>query len=307
MFRRLLSVLPLCACIAVGAAFVAAVREPLLERYEQPAVHEQLSFLLSPRWSVAFSLGHREALADYLFGTLLVRYGMSFRDKQRDEAAYRYLDTITTLAPTFARPYNYADTLLTMLPTTPTLQDYLDTRHLHERGEKALPTNQELWYVAGQFATYIAPQRVPQPFADELKRKGVADLARACELASNNANIPYGCIGVLRQFDKEGQREALIRMLTRTLAVNDDPEIRRIAVGVLQRQLGEREQARYMRRTQELEGIWQAQMPQVSRVMMSLLGPGPDVWRCAGRSAVVSAECATSWREWGEARDRSGG
>jgi len=57
----------------------------------------------------------------------------------------------------------------------------------------------------------------------------------------------------------------------------------------------------------ELEGIWKDQMPQVSRVMMSLLGPGPDVWKCAGRSAVVSAECATSWREWGEARDRSGG
>src|SRR3954470_22065140 len=56
MFRRLLSVLPLCACIAVGAAFVAGVRAPLLARSEQPAVHEQLSFLLSPRWSVAFSL-----------------------------------------------------------------------------------------------------------------------------------------------------------------------------------------------------------------------------------------------------------
>jgi hypothetical protein len=306
MLRRLVSALPLCACIAVGSALVASVREPLVERYEQPNEHEQMSFLLSPRWSAVFSLGHREALADYLFGTLLVRYGMSFRDKHRDEAAFRYLDTITTLAPTFSRPYRYADTLLTMLPSTPTTQDYLDTRYLHERGEKALPTDQELWYVAGQFATYIAPDRLPQPLADEFKQKGVADLARACELASNNANIPYGCIAVLRQFNKEGQREALIRMLTRTLAVNDDPEIRRIATTVLQRQLGEREKARYTRRMKELEGIWQEQMPQVSRVMMSLLGPGPDVWKCAGRSAAVSAECATSWREWGEARDRSG-
>jgi hypothetical protein len=307
MPQRLLSAFALCACLAVGSALVASVRQPLIARYEAPTVHEQMSFLLSPRWSVAFSLGHREALADYLFGTLLVRYGMSFRDKHRDEAAYRYLDTITTLAPTFARPYWYADTLLTMLPTAPTVQDYLDTRRLHERGEKMLPTNQELWLVAGQFATYIASQRVPQPYASQLKQKGMVDLARACELASNNANMPYGCIAVARQFDKEGQRDALIRMLSRTLAVNDDPEIRGIATAALQRQLGEREQDRYTRRMKDLEGIWREQMPQVSRVMMSLLGPGPDVWKCAGRSEVATTECATSWRDWGEARDRSGG
>jgi hypothetical protein len=306
MFRRLRSALPLCACLAIGTLLVASVRQPLLRRYQAPVVHEQMSFLLSPRWSVVFSLGHREALADYLFGTLLVRYGMSFRDKHRDEAAYRYLDTITTLAPTFARPYWYADTVLTMLPTPPTAQDYLDTRQLHERGEKALPTNQELWLVAGQFATYIAPDHLPQPYAKELKQKGMADLARACELASNNANMPYGCIAVARQFSKEGQRDALIRMLSRTLAVNDDPEIRRMATLYLQHQLGEREQDRYTRRMQDLEAIWSEQMPQVSRVMMSLLGPGPDVWKCAGRGAVVSIECATSWRDWGEARDRSG-
>jgi hypothetical protein len=79
-----------------------------------------------------------------------------------------------------------------------------------------------------------------------------------------------------------------------------------MATSYLERQLGEREQDRYTRRMKDLEGIWREQMPQVSRVMMSLLGPGPDVWKCAGRSGVVSIECATSWRDWGEARDRSG-
>ena len=306
MLRRLLSALPIVALLAAGTALIAAVRVPLLERYQTPASHDQLSLLLSPEYSVLLSLGHREALADYLFGTLLVRYGLSFREKQRDEAAYRYLDTITTLAPTFARPYMYADTLLTMLPTAPKLEDYLNTRHLHERGEQALPTNQELWLVAGQFATYIVPQRVPEPYAKEIKRKGIADLSRACELASNNANIPYGCIGVISQLNKEGQREALIRMLSRTLAVNDDPEIRRIALAYLQRQMTEREQERYGRRMQALEGLWKEQMPQVSRVMVSLLGPGPDVWNCAGKAASATPGCETTWRDWSEVRDRSG-
>ena len=61
------------------------------------------------------------------------------------------------------------------LPTPATLQDYLNTRRLHERGEQALPGNQELWLVAGQFATYIAPQRIPEPYAKQIKRKGIAD------------------------------------------------------------------------------------------------------------------------------------
>ena len=306
MLRRLLSALPIVACLVAGAALIAAVRVPLLERYQKSANHEQASLLLSPEYSVLFSLGHREALADYLFGMLLVRYGLSFRDKHNDEAAYRYLDTITTLAPRFARPYLYADTLLTMRPTPPQLEDYLNTRRLHERGEQALPTHQELRLVAGQFATYIVPQRIPEPYAKEIKRKGIADLSRACELTSNNANIPYGCIGVISQLNKEGQREALIRMLSRTLAVNDDPEIRRIALLHLQRQMNEREQERYGRRLQALEGLWKEQMPQVSRVMVSILGPGPDVWKCAGRAASTTQGCETSWRDWGEARDRTG-
>jgi hypothetical protein len=307
MLRRILLALPLGACLAVGVALVAAVREPLLERYQKPTSHEQFSLLLSPEYSVAFSLGHREALADYLFGTLLVRYGLSFREKRQDEAAYRYLDTITTLAPRFARPYLYADTLLTMLPTPARPDDYLKTRHLHERGEMNLPTHQELWLVAGQFATYIAPQRVPEPYATQLRRKGTADLSRACELASNNANIPYGCIAVVGQLKKAGQRDALIRMLSRTLAVNDDPEIRRLALAHLQRQLGEQAADRFGRRQQALEGLWREQMPQVSRNMVSLLGPGPNVWKCAGTAAAAAAGCETTWRDWEDARDRTDG
>jgi hypothetical protein len=301
MPRWLLQALPQYLCIALGIALIATVRTPLLERYQKATTDQQTSLLLSPEYSVVFSLGHREALADYLFGTMLVRYGLSFRDKQRDPAAYRYLDTITTLAPTFARPYLYADTMLTMLPTPPGAEDYLATRRLHERGMARLPYHQELALVAGQFAAYIAPGRLPEPYSKEMKLKGLHDLSRACELASNNANIPHACIGVASQLSRSGQREAVIRMLSRTLAVNDDPQIREIALGNLQRQLGERQKDRYAERLHALEGIWKAQMPQVSRNMLSLLGPGPNVWKCAGKSASASAGCETTWLDWAQA------
>jgi hypothetical protein len=291
---------PLLLCLLLGAALVALVRKPLIARFEQPSTKEPVSLLLTPEYSVLFSLGHRDALADYLFGTLLVRYGMSFRNKQPDPATYRYLDTITTLAPTFARPYMYADALLTMLPTQAPADAYLAVRRLHERGMARLPFHQELWLVAGQFATYLAPQRLKQPQAGEMQRKGMADLARTCELASNNANIPHGCIGVVAKLSKDGQRDAIQRMLTRMLAVNDDPELR-------QRILGRLQQDASVERVQQLEAIWQSQMPQVSRVMMSLLGPGPNVWQCAGRDASAARGCESTWRDWAQARSASGG
>src|SRR5688572_24678665 len=128
------------ALLAAAAVLVIALARPrLLERYSAEVTSDDVSLLLSPEHTVVLSLGHREALADYLFASALVRYGMSFQERKRFEATYKYLDTITTLAPNFARPYLYADALLTMRPTPAVLQDFVDTRRLHERGMKALP------------------------------------------------------------------------------------------------------------------------------------------------------------------------
>lgn len=307
VLRSLRGVLPLALCFAIGTGLIALVRGPLLERFSKPATQERVSLLLSPRYSVAFSLGHRDALADYLFGMMLVRYGQSFRNKEPDPATYRYLDTITTLAPKLPGPYLYADALLTLLPAPPAVDNYLAVRRLHERGMAELPYHQELWMVAGQFATYIAPLHIPEPHASELRHKGMADLARSCEMVSKNVNLPHGCIGVVTRLNKEGQRDATVRMLSRTLAVNDDPEIRERVLAYLQRDASERERERFVGRMQELEAIWKAEVPQVSRAMMSLLGPGPKLWECAGRGASGSRGCETTWREWAQTRSASDG
>jgi hypothetical protein len=295
------------ASVALGIMLIALTRAPLVARYEQPAAEQQVSLLLSPEHSVALSLGHREALADYLFANLLVQYGLSFQEKQRFEATYKYLDTITTLAPTFDRPYLYADTLLTLRAIPALFQDYLDTRKLHERGLGALPFHTEVWSVAGQFAAYLAPGHIPEQYKKEFRLAGARALARACELTSNNANIPYHCITAARIMNRAGQREAVIRMLSRTLAVNDDPEVRKMALAYLEQAVSEREKERYGQRIQALEAAWKAELPHASRIMMSLLGPGPKVWDCAGAGASRRAGCQTTWLDWGEGMDRNPG
>jgi tetratricopeptide (TPR) repeat protein len=287
----------------IGVALIARVRAPLVERYQAAPAADQVSLLLSPEYTVLLSLGHREALADMLFANTLVQYGISFQEKQRFDAAYRYLDTITTLAPGYARPYLYADTLLTMRPSPATLDDYLDARRIQERGLEALPFHTELWSVAGQFAAYLAPPYLPESYRADFKRAGARDLTRACELASNNANIPYHCITAAKMLNRSGQREAMMRMLSSTLAVNDDPEVRRMALGYLAQASDDRLRERFARRGNALEAEWKASLPHASRNLLSLLGPGPKIWKCAGAAASRSAGCYTSWRDWGEMTD----
>lgn len=282
-------------------------RPRLLEQFAAQSTSDEVSLLLSPEHTVVLSLGHREALADYLFANALVRYGLSFQERRRFEATYKYLDTITTLAPTYDRPYLYADTLLTMRPTPAVQQDFLDAKRLHERGMGALPFHTELWSVAGQFSAFLAQQYLPPELRKQFKLAGASYMARACELANNNANIPYHCIAAARILNRAGQREAMIRMLTRTLAVNDDPEIRKLALGYLEVAVNEREKERQLRRVELIEAEWKQRLPHVSRIMMSLLGPGPDVWRCSGAEASQQKGCETTWRAWGETRDRSEG
>jgi hypothetical protein len=87
-------------------------------------------------------------------------------------------------------------------------------------------------------------------------------------------------------------------MLSRTLAVNDDETIRKQALVLLQKALGERERETFARRSDALNALWQSELPLASRNLLSVLGPGPDVFRCAGRAAFSAASCHTSWITW---------
>ncbi|MET0410965.1 MAG: hypothetical protein ABW217_06695 [Polyangiaceae bacterium] len=295
--RRATGLWPLVVLLA-GAALIQSVRAPLAADYGAQGPAERQSWLLSPEHTIALSLGYRGALADYVFANTLVAYGLSFQDKRRFELAGRYLDTINALAPTFRAPYLVADTLLTLQSQPARSEDFLKAREVLERGMRALPYDTELWLVAGQYLAYLAAPHVPAELYGEFRLEGARVLARACELAGNNANIPYHCIAAAGILDTAGQREAMIQMLSRTLAVNDDETIRKQARALLEKALGEREREQFARRSDALTALWQSELPLASRNLLSVLGPGPDVFRCAGRAAFSSASCHTSWITW---------
>lgn len=287
------------SAVALAAAVgVATVRPVIAAKYHSLKVTSDTYALGTPEQTVAMSLGYRSALADYLFGNLLVQYGLHFVEKRRLEFMGEYLDTINTLDPTFRDPYRYADTLLVLSPEKPRLQDYLKAREVLERGLRNRPYDTELWLTAGQFLAYLAWPYLPETLQPEWKRTGGKFLARACELQSNNQNIPYHCITAATLLDASGERDAAIESLRRLLAVNDDPEVQKQAEAYLGRRLGEREAERQEERKVRFRKIWQADLPFVSKDMMLLLGPRVDTAACAGGSS--EPECATTFRDWAE-------
>lgn len=261
---------------------------------------EDDTYPLPPPHHVArLSLGYHSAVADFLYAHVLVSYGIHFEEKRRFEHVARYLDTIATLDPKFAETYLYADTLITLQPKPPREEDYEDARQLLLRGTRELPTDQRIWLTAGQFIGYLAPPR----FDDEQKQKqwqlqGAEVLAKACELASDNRNIPYHCLAAATTLNRIGQREALIQMLARTLAVNDDPEVRGDALQALHAWAGEQAQEQASLQLAQLEATWRQRFGFVGAEAALIWGV-PWSNECLTEPRLArSAACATSWSDF---------
>ncbi|HEX2731724.1 MAG TPA: hypothetical protein VHM70_08970 [Polyangiaceae bacterium] len=291
---------------ALGAAFLIAWVQPqLAEHYAEAHDTDDTYNLPSAELTELLSLGYRDALADFIYAHVLVSYGLHFQEKRRFEHVGDYLRTVAALAPQFATPYLYADTLLTLQAAPSEERDYDAARELLLLGTQALPYNQELWLVAGQFIAYVAPPRLAAPAKQEAwKLEGAKILGRACELATANRNIPYHCVAAANLLNRAGQREALIQMLTRTLAVNDDEEIQKLALATLGTWVGERERDQYQARAAALRERWQQDLPWISKEELLLLGPKADAERCVGsRSGALiqpGDPCLTTWSDWSE-------
>lgn len=292
------------ALALAAAVTIGVVRPRLAETYHGVQVRSDVYPLPPPGALVAASLGHRSALADLIFAHVRVSYGIHVQEKRRLEFAGAYIDAVNALDPQFRDPYRFADTLLVFGPDTPKFEHYAKAREIFERGLRNRPYDTELWLTAGQYLTYLGGPHMPTPELQAAwKLEGARFLARACELASANAAIPYHCVAAAGLLDRAGEREAAIRSLERLIAVNDDPAIESLALNYLAARLSERDKERQERRRGVFRAAWKADLPFVTKDMMLVIGPRTDLARCAGRSAEGDVECVTSWAAWAKLAD----
>ena len=288
-----------CALSLAAVMAISGVRPILAERFHRLRVTADVYPLAPPQQMVVASLGFRSALADAIFAHVLVSYGLHFQEKRRFEFVGEYLDTINALDPGFRDPYRFADTLIVLAPEPPRLEHYLKAREVLLRGLENQPYDTELWLTAGQYLAFLARPYLP---TDEMKRtwqlEGARILAHACELASKNENVPYHCITSAGLLNSAGEREAAIESLNRLLAVSDDPEIERLALGYMQKKLSERERDKQQRRKDAFRSAWKSDLPFVSKDMMLVIGPRTDPAACAGAERADDQACVATWREW---------
>lgn len=289
--------------LALGAVGVAWLREPLAARFHSVKARSNVYTLPSAEQTVALSLGYRSALADLIYAHVLVSYGLHFQEKRRFEYVGNYLDTINALDPRFETPYRFADTLLTLQPKPARYRDYKKARQILERGMRELPYDAELWTSAGQFLAYLAPPHLPAKVRVAWRRAGARRLAHACELIGKNENLPYHCITAAAILSRQGARQATIEFLERVLAVADDEQIRKLALGYLKRAIGEQVQSKAEARLQRFHKAWHADLGFVHKDMLLVLGPHFEAASCAGLARAGKQECATTWRAWAAASD----
>lgn len=293
--------------VALAAAWlISHERGGLVSRFGQVKRKSDAFLLPNPDQTYLASLGYRSAMADLVFGHVLVSYGLHFQENRWFEHVGHYLDVINRLDPKFRDPYRFADTLLTVQPVEPPAESYRKARRILERGMAELPYDQELWATAGQFMAYLAPSRLSDPKEQaEFRDAGAKALMRACDLVGSNEAIPYHCITAANLLNQNGKREAMVSFLERLLSVTDNPKIQELALGYLKREMGEKRQAEVAARQERFLQKWRTDLPFVPRVEIDALGPAFDAAACAGPRRDASA-CRTSWSEWAADRDAAG-
>ena len=296
------------ALILLTVVGIGQTRGPLAATYTHAKATSDAYLLPSVDQTYVASLGYRSALADLIYGHVLVAYGLHFQDGRLFQHVGEYLDVINRLDPKFRAPYWFADTLLTLQPEPPPEEFYRKARQIQERGLAELPYDQALFSAAGQYIAYLAPTHLADPREkEEYRRAGARYLMQACNLVGSNDAIPYHCVTAAKLLNQDDQRDAAQKMLERLLTVSDDPGIQELAMGYLKRMMGEQAQAIVEARQQRFRAKRVADLAFSPRVEAAALGPGFDSAACAGLAQAASADCASSWRRFAENDDTSSG
>lgn len=288
--------------VLAAALVIALVRGPLAATHHRVKETADVYGLPPPRELVALSLGYRSALADLLWAHVLVSQGLHNEEHRRFGNLVRLLDSINELEPTYRNPYIYADALITFQAAETPRDEVVAARAIMERGTKARPLDGDIWLAAGEFVAFVAPGTYLTDPAEQAQWRidGARMLARAAELGGGNASISWQALGGANLLSRNGERDAAIRFLRRTLAVTDDRELKDKIEAQLKRLLFEERDDIFHRLEEGVREVRHDDLPQVSRMEYMIVGPPRDPAYCAGTAHTGEPACATSWREWEE-------
>lgn len=293
--------------VVVAALCIFSVRSRVADDHAHAKETSDIHLLPPPHEVVVMSLGYRSALADLLWAQVLVGQGLRTIDRRRYDTVADLIDTINELDPEFREPYLLADALINLQVTAAQREDILRTRVIVERGTRNRPLDPEIWRTAGQFVAFTGPGTlIKDPTERELwRRDGAKLLARAAELGGDAGQLGWSAVASASILSRQGERDAAIRLIQRTLAVTEDEELRERLQLQLQALIGEQKVEAYKRRQLELLELSRHDVPFVGKTTLHVLGPPFDTAYCAGGKPITDKRCAITWKSWAAADEAS--
>ncbi len=286
--------------VGASALCIGSVRARVAEEHARVKETSDVHLLPPPKEVAQLSFGYRAALADVLWAHVLVSQGLHTFERRRFENVADLIDTINELDPEFRDPYLLADALITIQVAEAGRADIDRTRAILERGTRNRPLDPEIWRTAGQFIAFIAPGTYltdPEERA-AWKADGARMLARAGELGGDAGHMGWAAVAGAGILNRQGERDAAIRLMQRTLAVTDDEELRERLQQQLAALVGEAKLDAYRRRQAEMVETTLQDLPFVSKSTLFVLGPPFDAAYCAGGAHEKDRRCAMTWKDW---------
>ncbi len=280
--------------LVVSALGVARLQPRLAHAVHVVKENDDVNVLPPPAELKALTLGYDATTADILWSQLLVQYGMHWQER-RNFHPDPYIDAILGLDPTLGSVYRFADTLLCYRPLHGTDADARKTRLVLEEGTRQRPWDYEVWLEYGQFLAFLAPSfltAASDAEKDAWRRDGALAIMKAVELGADS-RLGLSAATVLQ---RSGETRAAIEGLLRDYAVNhDDPEKAEEIKRKLTRLSALQENDAQEKAMGAIDSAWRAGWDLLPRTQVLLLGPMPDVARCAGLAADADPSCAHDW------------
>ena len=285
--------------LLASALAIAYVRPKAVAGVRENKLASDVLTLPPPQMLVQASLGYRAALADLLYTSTVISYGIHGEERRRWEFVGQYLDSIVALDPSLCQTYRYADTFIIYQPVgSPGPEEVRHARRLLEKGLEMCGSDGHLWLSAGQFMVFIGTQFLTDESEKAAFRAaGAKMLARAAELVSDNQNVHWQALAAAGVFTREGNREAAIAFLERVYHITDDEKLKANVAGKL---AGLRQEAALddaKRRSEVFNEMWGRDFPFLSRTGVLVLGPPYQPASCVGADRA-SPDCAESWADW---------
>ncbi|MBK8253337.1 MAG: hypothetical protein IPK82_11815 [Polyangiaceae bacterium] len=308
----------LAAAWAVAIPLITLVRHPAAETHRLVKETSDVYVLPPPAAVVRLSLGHRAAMADYLWAGVLVEQGLHSVSKRRYENLFKQIEAINELDPTFREPYLVVEALTVFLAKGATEDDIRQARVVLERGVHNLPNDPEILIAAGSFIGLMAPSSYLSDPEEKARWKldGAEYLARAAELGGDKNQFGWQALSGFGLLRKAGKNRQAITFLQNALAGTDDEELRAHIKALMDKMaqnedaFDQAEQRRafaaFRKRQDQFDEIWRTAYPLASKTGVLVMGPPYDAAFCSGGTQRTSPRCAFTWAQWAaEATDDS--